>query len=128
MVAQPVYQSQHTGAERRTTRSSGPRRSARDTVNLNVLKLGGKTLALVESGPFAFELDYNLDTVASTNLQGTLSAPFTAHPHVHPRTGELHAITYESETQDTVWHVATNRAGEVIAERPIAVKDGPSIH
>ncbi|MGB1526019.1 MAG: carotenoid oxygenase family protein, partial [Miltoncostaeaceae bacterium] len=25
-------------------------------------------------------------------------------------------------------HIAINRAGEVIAERPIAVKDGPSIH
>mgnify|MGYP001968576357 CR=1 FL=1 len=85
-------------------------------------------MALVESGPFPFELDHNLDTVASTNLQGTLSAPFTAHPNVDPRTGEWHAVTCESETQDTVWHVATNRAGEVIAERPMAVKDGPSIH
>ena len=108
--------------------ADGPRRGARDTVNTNVLKLAGKTLALVESGPFPFELDQNLDTVASTNLQGTLSAPFTAHPHEDPQTGEWHAITYESETQNTVWHVAINRAGEVISERPIAVKDGPSIH
>ena len=66
----------------------GPRRGARDTVNTNVLKLAGKTLALVESGPFPFELDHTLDTVASTNLQGTLSAPFTAHPHEDPQTGE----------------------------------------
>lgn len=108
--------------------AGGPRRGARDTVNTNVLKLAGKTLALVESGPFPFELDHNLDTVASTNLRGTLSAPFTAHPHEDPQTGEWHAITYESETQDTVWHVAINRAGEVISERPIAVKGGPSIH
>ena len=106
----------------------GPRRGARDTVNTNVLKLADKTLALVESGPFPFELDGNLDTVASTNLQGTLSAPFTAHPHQDPQTGEWHAIAYESETQDTVWHVVINSVGEVIAERPIAVKDGPSIH
>ena len=108
--------------------AGGPRRGARDTVNTNVLKLAGKTLALVESGPFPFELDHNLDTVASTNLRGTLSAPFTAHPHEDPQTGEWHAITYESETQDTVWHVAINRAGEVISERPITVKGGPSIH
>ena len=108
--------------------AGGPRRGARDTVNTNVLKLAGKTLALVESGPFPFELDHNLDTVASTNLRGTLSAPFTAHPHEDPQTGEWHAITYESETQDTVWHVVINRAGEVVSERPIAVKGGPSIH
>ena len=67
--------------------AGGPRRGARDTVNTNVLKLAGKTLALVESGPIPFELDQNLDTVASTNLQGTLSAPFTAHPHEDPQTG-----------------------------------------
>jgi carotenoid cleavage dioxygenase-like enzyme len=108
--------------------AGGPRRGSRDTVNTNILKLAGKTLALVESGPFPFELDRNLDTVASTNLQGTLTAPLTAHPHEDPKTGEWHAITYESETQDTVWHVAINRAGKVIAERPIAVRDGPSIH
>ena len=106
----------------------GPRRGSRDTVNTNVLKVAGKTLALVESGPFPFELDRNLDTVASTNLQGTLTAPLSAHLHEDPKTGEWHAITYESETQDTVWHVAINREGEVIAERPIAVRDGPSIH
>ena len=105
-----------------------PRRGARDTVNTNVLKLADKTLALVESGPFPFELDGNLDTVASTNLQGTLSAPFSAHPHQDPQTGEWHAIVYESETQDTVWHVVINSVGEVTAEHPIAVKDGPSIH
>ena len=98
--------------------AGGPRRGARDTVNTNVLKLAGKTLALVESGPFPFELDHNLDTVASTNLRGTLSAPFTAHPHEDPQTGEWHAIAYESETQDTVWHIAINRAGEVISECP----------
>ena len=108
--------------------ADGPRRGSRDTVNTNVLKLAGKTLALVESGPFPFELDRNLDTVESTNLRGTLSAPFTAHPHEDPQTGEWHAITYEPETQDTIWHVAINSAGEVISERPIAVKDGPSIH
>ena len=120
VVSQPVYQSQHTRAKRRTTPAAeGPRRGARDTVNTNVLKLAGKTLALVESGPFPFELDRNLDTVASTNLQGTLTAPFTAHPHEDPKTGEWHAITYESETQDTVWHVAINRAGRLFPNAPL---------
>jgi carotenoid cleavage dioxygenase len=110
------------------TAAEGPRRGARDTVNTNVLKLGGRTLALVESGPFPFELDSNLDTVQSTDLNGTLTRPFSAHPHEDPISGEWHAITYEPETQDTVWHVCLNKAGEVISERPISVADGPSIH
>ena len=110
------------------TAAGGPRRGARDTVNTNVLKLADKTLALVESGPFPFELDENLDTAQSTNFGGGLTAPFTAHPHEDPKTGEWHAITYESETQDKVWHVVINREGEVISERAIPVQDGPSIH
>jgi carotenoid cleavage dioxygenase len=56
--------------------AGGPRRGARDTVNTNVLKLAEKTLALVESGPFPFELDENLDTTESTNFGGKLTAPF----------------------------------------------------
>ena len=108
--------------------AAGPRRGARDTVNTNVVKLAGKTLALVESGPFPFELDANLDTVQSTDLKGTLTKPFSAHPHEDPKTGEWHAITYEPETQDKVWHVCIDKQGEVVSERAIAVRDGPSIH
>ena len=56
--------------------AAGPRRGARDTVNTNVVNLAGKTLALVKSGPFPFELDANLDTVQSTDVNGTLTKPF----------------------------------------------------
>ena len=56
--------------------AAGPRRGARDTVNTNVVNLAGKTLALVKSGPFPFELDANLDTVQSTDMNGTLTKPF----------------------------------------------------
>ncbi len=106
----------------------GPRRGGRDTVNTNVLKLAGKTLALVESGPFPFELDEHLDTKASAHFNSGLSAPFSAHPHEDPRTGEWHAITYEPESPNTVWHVAISPDGQVLSERKIPVQDGPSIH
>jgi 8'-apo-carotenoid 13,14-cleaving dioxygenase len=108
--------------------AGGPRRGKRDTVNTNVLKLAGKTLALVESGPFPFELDENLDTKYSTNFNESLSTAFSAHPHEDPKTGEWHAITYKSEEQNTLWHIVINKDGEVVSERAIAVKDGPSVH
>ena len=108
--------------------AEGPRRVSRDTVNTNVVKLANKTLAMVESGPFPFELDENLETARTTNLGDTLAAPFSAHPHEDPKTGEWHAITYESETQDKVWHVAIDCDGQVVSEREIPVSDGPSIH
>ncbi len=106
----------------------GPRRGRRDLVNTNVVQHNGKTLAIVEAGSFPAELDENLETVAYTDFGGTLTAPFSAHPHEDPLTGELHAIVYDGMTQDTVWHVVVSKDGKVVREEPIPVQDGPSIH
>ena len=72
----------------------GPRSGPRDTVNTNVLRLAGRTLALVEAGTPPAELDESLDTVAYTDFDGALTSPFSAHPHEDPATGEWHAVTY----------------------------------
>ena len=106
----------------------GPRRGRRDLVNTNVIQHQGKTLAIVEAGSFPAELSDELETIAYTDLGGTLHVPFSAHPHEDPLTGELHAITYDGMTQDTVWHVVVSPEGKVVREEPIAVEHGPSIH
>jgi len=106
----------------------GPRRGRRDLINTNVIKHNGKILAIVEAGSFPAELDENLETVAYTDFGGTLTAPFSAHPHEDPLTGELHAIVYDGMAQDRVWHVVVSKDGRVTREEPIPVQDGPSIH
>ena len=106
----------------------GPRRGRRDLVNTNVIQHNGKILAIVEAGSFPAELDGNLETVAYTDFGGTLSAPFSAHPHEDPLTGELHAVVYDGMSQDTVWHVVVSPEGRVVRQEPIPVQDGPSIH
>ncbi|MEJ5975774.1 carotenoid oxygenase family protein [Novosphingobium sp. PS1R-30] len=106
----------------------GPRRSNHDTVNTNVIRLGGKTLALVEAGSYPVELSDELESIAYSDFGGSLKGPFTAHPHEDRRTGELHAITYDGMTQDRVWHVVVGTDGTVRREQPIAVTHGPSIH
>ncbi|MBW8754520.1 MAG: carotenoid oxygenase family protein, partial [Sphingomonadales bacterium] len=106
----------------------GKRRNAHDTVNTNVIQIGGKTMALVEAGSFPVELSDELESVAYSNFAGGLKGPFTAHPHEDLLTGELHAITYDAMTPDTVWHVVIDAAGTVLRELPIPVKQGPSIH
>ncbi len=106
----------------------GPRRGRRDMVNTNVIQHRGKTLAIVEAGSFPAELDENLETRAYTDFGGTLTVPFSAHPHEDPLTGELHAICYDGMTQDTVWHVVVSPEGKVVRQEPIPVQDGPSIH
>jgi carotenoid cleavage dioxygenase len=106
----------------------GPRRGRRDMINTNVIQHAGKTLAIVEAGSFPAELTDELETRAYTDFGGTLSVAFSAHPHRDPLTGELHAITYDGMTQDTVWHVVVSPEGKVVRQEPIPVQHGPSIH
>lgn len=106
----------------------GPRRGRRDMVNTNVIQIGGKIHAIVEAGSYPAVLDENLETVAYTDFGGTLSGPFSAHPHHDPLTGEHHAITYDAMTPDRVWHVVLDQAGRVTRELPVPVQHGPSIH
>ncbi|QYU69263.1 carotenoid oxygenase family protein [Leptolyngbya sp. 15MV] len=107
----------------------GPRRGgARDTVNTNVLGMGGRIMALVEAGSFPVELNGNLESVAYSDFGGGLAGSFTAHPHQCPTTGEFHAICYEATNPSQIRHVVLDRDGHVLREAPIAVEHGPSIH
>lgn len=107
----------------------GPRLSPDfDTVNTNVISHAGRTYGLVEAGSFPVELSDELDSIAYSDLGGTLRVPFTAHPHEDPLTGELHAITYNGSTLDTIWYVRVSPVGKVMRQVPIPVQHGPSIH
>ena len=106
----------------------GPRRTQRDGVNTNIVQIGGKITAIVEAGSSPAQLDDNLETVAYTDFGGTLTAPFTAHPHEDPKTGEMHAITYDGMTPDKVWYVRLSPTGKVVRQIEIPVAHGPSIH
>jgi len=58
----------------------------------------GRAFALQENGlPFEFALrdDGSIASVGFEDFDGALSFPFSAHPKVHPATGELHFHGYE---------------------------------
>jgi carotenoid cleavage dioxygenase len=105
----------------------GPRHRF-DTVNTNVIEVAGRTFALVEAGSYPVELSENLDGQTYNNFDGTLEGTFAAHPHLDPLTGELHAIAYDAQDQNTIRHVVIDAAGKTVREEPIAVKHGPMIH
>lgn len=109
-------------------RAPGKRKSTSDNANTNIIGHAGRTWAIVEAGANPVELSETLDTIAHNPFDGSLDVAFSAHPHLDPATGELHAITYDATTMDTVWHVVVDKAGKVIRQEPIAVKHGPSIH
>lgn len=106
----------------------GPRNGDRDTVNTNVLGHASATWALVEAGGYPVRIDENLETVAYDPFGGTLKGSLSAHPHLDPDTGEMHAICYEATDPGTIRHVVVGADGKVRREEPIAVEHGPSIH
>lgn len=106
----------------------GPRHERTDTVNTNVLGHAGSTWGLVEAGSTPVRLDGDLETVAYDAFDGTLSGSFTAHPHLDPETGEMHAICYEGADQTSIRHVVIGKDGRVRREQKVAVVNGPSIH
>jgi carotenoid cleavage dioxygenase len=75
-------------------RTPTPRASLLDTVNTSVIELDGTTMALVEGGCLPVGLTRELETIAYTDLDGSLPSGFTAHPKADPVTGEMHAAAY----------------------------------
>ncbi|MGX7708727.1 8'-apo-carotenoid 13,14-cleaving dioxygenase [Methylobacterium sp. Gmos1] len=105
----------------------GPRRGD-DTVNTNVVEIGGRIFAVVEAGSVPVELSRNLDEQRYNPFDGTLAGSFTGHPHRDPSTGETHAIAYDGRVWDSVRHVVLSPAGQVVRDVPVAVEHGPCIH
>jgi len=74
----------------------GPGQGTRDgSVNTNFMNAGRKLCAIVEAGSIPVELNYELESVARTDFDGTLEAGFTGHAKFDPITGEQHALAYE---------------------------------
>ena len=106
----------------------GPRRGRNDTVNTNVVEIGGLPVAVVEAGSFPVALSLDLGEQRYTSFDGGLTGSFSGHPHRDPLTGEQHAIAYDGSIWDSVRHVVLSPGGTVVSERAIAVSHGPCIH
>jgi carotenoid cleavage dioxygenase len=106
----------------------GPRHGVSDAVNTNLIGHAGGLWALVEAGAVPVELDRELNTVRHSYFASALSRAFTAHPHRDPRTGELHAICYDSLSRNRVRYVVVDAQGVVVRDVAIPVRHGPMIH
>jgi carotenoid cleavage dioxygenase len=102
----------------------GPREN---TANTNIVAMGGATYAIIEAGGLPVELSYTLDSVARSNLGGTLKHGFAAHPKLDPRTGLQHVLTYEPGLEALTYLVVDERglARDVAA---IPAAHGPMVH
>lgn len=106
----------------------GQRDPRADTANTSIIGIGRRIFAIVEAGGHPVELSPELATIAHNPFDGTLTGPFSAHPHQDPETGLLHAIAYQGAPQGQAFHVVVDGRARVFREERIAVSDGPSIH
>lgn len=77
----------------------------KNTANTNVIRHGGKLLALME-GARPTELTAELETVGEWDYEGKLQGSMTAHPKWDPTTGELLFFGYSPFPPFLRFHVA----------------------
>lgn len=87
-----------------------------------------KLLALWEAGP-PHEIKLPaLDTVGLYTFNGALSEPFTAHPKVDPRTGELCFFGYSLLGEPFLRYGEARANGELAFVRDVPIDSGTMIH
>ncbi|MFI7446796.1 carotenoid oxygenase family protein [Nonomuraea sp. NPDC049714] len=106
----------------------GPTHSGLDFApNTHVIGLAGRTFATVEGGALPYELSYELDTIGPCDFDGGLPGGLTAHTHLDPATGELHAMAYFFGW-DHHQHIVLDAKGAVTRTTNIPIADAPMMH
>jgi carotenoid cleavage dioxygenase-like enzyme len=103
--------------------------TVKDLPDINVVRHGGKLLALGESAN-PFLVSPELGTIGRETFCDTLPAGITAHPKIDPDTGEMFLFTYGLDAPYLTWSVIgkgglTMRAATPIdgVTRPVMIHD-----
>jgi carotenoid cleavage dioxygenase-like enzyme len=98
--------------------------------NTNVIGLAGRTFAIVEAGGAPVELDFELNTIGCTDLDGGIPAAFSAHPKADPATGSLHAVGYFWPMGDVVQYlvIGADATVQLVQDIPLGHGYNPMMH
>jgi carotenoid cleavage oxygenase len=91
------------------------------------MSMTGRTFALEEGGALPVEISYELESIARSDLEGTLQAGFTAHPREDPATGEQHVIAYEPG-QPFLRYLVVDKAGRAQTVAEVPAPHEPLVH
>lgn len=101
----------------------------RELPDINIVRHGGRLLALAESAP-PYALGSDLETFGRETFGGALPVGLTAHPKIDPHTGEMIAFCYVLDAPYLTWSViaadgTVTRAATPVegADRPLMVHD-----
>lgn len=101
------------------------------TNNTAVVFHAGKMMALVENAlPYVVKvaMDGRLETQAAHSYAGKLQHPFTAHPKVDARTGEMFFFGYSVEKRPYITYSWVSAGGELQHSMEIPIPDPVMMH
>lgn len=97
--------------------------SMKNVANTNVIRHAGRTLCLWEAG-LPTEVSWDLDTIGLYDFAGAYTGPFTAHPKLDARTGEMCTFGYGLD----VAYRVVDAAGSVVHETRIPLERPVMMH
>ncbi len=114
-------------AKAETVPPRGPAEPIDGPANTHVIRHGGRTLALVESGlPHALTDD--LQRARVYDFDGSLASPMTAHPKLDPDTGELVFFGYDVFGPPFLRAHVADAAGRIVRTREIDLPRAVMMH
>jgi carotenoid cleavage dioxygenase len=105
----------------------GPDEPVDGAANTHVIRHGGQTLALAESG-FPHALSADLTRARVYDFDGALASPMTAHPKVDPVSGELHFFGCDVFGPPFLRYHVADAAGALIRAEAIDIPRATMIH
>ena len=90
----------------------------KDLPGINVVRHGGRLLALAESAN-PFQISPELETLGRETFNGSLPVGITAHPKVDPVSGEMFACCYSLDEPFLTWSVVGRDGATVRAATPV---------
>ena len=100
---------------------------SKNAANTALVSHNGTLYALWEGGePHSVSLP-ELNTIARVNFDGKLKHPFTAHPKVDVKTGEMMTFGY-SPMPPYVMYSVVNPDGQIVHTTPITIPKGVMMH
>jgi carotenoid cleavage dioxygenase-like enzyme len=94
--------------------------------NTSVVPFGNRIFTLAENA-LPMEITRELDTVGFHDFGGALKSPFTAHPKICPRTGELHFFGYRVVPPFLTYYAAS-ADGTLLRSLEVPVKGPTMMH